>query len=603
MPNVPLESLTDEELLALYEQADVEVAMQSFQKFRRYNLRDTEILRELDKKYKFIQTGNNLVHQSTCHYKNIIGTVRTAEMAICNYCWHELRMRVPDTKVLDEQGQAAGAYVLVPQTGIKEWIICVDLNSLYPKTIETINISPEMIIGQFAEFEGAWTTLFENKTANLTFRWENGQIETRSSTEWREYLKSNGYSVSGYGTVFSQHQKGIIPSLLGNWYSTRKEYQALAKTSTDPTEQEFAEMTQYAMKIKLNSCYGALLNQNFRFYDKRMGQSVTASGRRILQHQLRKGCEIIDGDYNIDPIVDDQDPRAMRGEVASPCLIYGDTDSGYFTLAGILPPNPAPEFVIQVADKIGDEINRSFPEFVRTAFLCNPGFDHHMKTGRELVADRGFFIEKKRYVIHVIDKEGKKKDDLKAMGVDMRKTTTPRHIKDFLRSTCYQLLTGKPDKEIDEYIMSFRDSILDDVPLTDLGLPKGVKKVELYTEAFLENPSTRLPGHVAASILYNAHRDLNEDVTSLPITSGMKIKVFNLKHDVQHNGRMFNSIALPTDTEELPVWFAEQFIPQIDRALHSKKLVDNMLHNMFDAIPRHVPTRHMEALNEEFDWG
>jgi hypothetical protein len=93
------------------------------------------------------------------------------------------------------------------------------------------------------------------------------------------------------------------------------------------TEYEFADMTQYAMKIKLNSAYGALLNQNFRFYDKRMGQSVTATGRCILGHQIRKGCEIIDGDYNINPITSDEDPRAINNEIASPCLIYGDTDS------------------------------------------------------------------------------------------------------------------------------------------------------------------------------------------------------------------------------------------------------------------------------------
>ncbi len=368
------------------------------------------------------------------------------------------------------------------------------------------------------------------------------------------------------------------------------------------SEYEFADMAQYTMKIKLNSQYGALLNQNFRFYDKRMGQSVTATGRCILQHQLRKGCEIIDGNYNIDPIVDDEDQRALRGEIASPCLIYGDTDSGYFSINEILPPNGTAGFAIKMADQIAAEINNSFPEFNQKAFLCQPGYDSFIKTGRELVADRGFFIQKKRYVIHVIDKEGKPKDELKAMGVDMRKTTTPRAVKEFLRKTCYDLLTGVDDAVIDEYIMKYRDALIDDIPLMELGLPKGVKKVELYTELFHDDCNTRLPGHVAASILYNEYREINNDTISLQITSGMKIRVFNLQYTVEHRGRMFNSIALPTDTEVMPKWFNDVFVPLIDRTLHSKKLVDNMLHNMFDSIPRHVPTRHMQALEEEFSW-
>lgn len=348
--------------------------------------------------------------------------------------------------------------------------------------------------------------------------------------------------------------------------------------------------------------YGALLNQNFRFYDKRMGQSVTATGRQVLRHQLKKGCEIIDGDYNIEPIVDDDDPRALRGEVASPSLAYGDTDSGYFTLANILPPNATKEFVVKLADQIAAEINESFPAFNRKAFLCQPGFDQHIKTGRELVADRGFFIQKKRYVIHVVDKEGKAKDELKAMGVEMRKTTTPRDVKQFLRNSATMLLKGVPAKELDEYIVAYRDKIIDDVPLMEIGLPKGIKKIEFYTEEFRNNPKTRIPGHTSAALLYNEFRERYKDNQSLQISSGMKIKVFNFKYEFEHDGRMFKSIALPTDTEEIPQWFTEDFVPLIDRITHSKKLVDNMLHNMFDSIPRHVPTRHMQAIEEEFEF-
>lgn len=345
-------SMSDEELTAAYEVICNEVTTHSFLKFTRYNYRDVEVLCELDKKYKFIQTANSLIHQSTCHFKNIVGTVRTADMAITTFCWYELNRRVPDSRILDEQGQAAGAYVLVPQHGIQLWIACFDINSLYPNTLRTINGSPETLRGQFVDYEQAWSAVFYRKPMQLTIKWERtGEMETRSAIEWGEYLVNNKLSISGYGTVFDQTKPGIIPTILGNWYADRKVNQKLAKQkegeliplrkqyAEKPTEElkqqisqlesehQYYDMLQYCLKIKLNSLYGALLNQSFRFYDKRLGQSTTASGRVILGHQIRKGCEIIDGNYNIDPIVDDEDPRAIRGEIASPTLLYGDTDS------------------------------------------------------------------------------------------------------------------------------------------------------------------------------------------------------------------------------------------------------------------------------------
>lgn len=314
--------------------------------------------------------------------------------------------------------------------------------------------------------------------------------------------------------------------------------------------------------------------------------------------QETEDFEIIDlGMQEID--VYDIEVDDVHNFFANDILVH---NSGYFTLSHILPPGATKEFVIKIADEIAAQINKSFPAFNQKAFLCQPGFEHRIKTGRELVADCGFFIQKKRYVIHVVDKEGKPKDELKAMGVEMRKTTTPRDVKNFLRTSVTMLLKGVPDKELDDYIMEYRDKIIDDVPLSELGLPKGIKKIEHYTAEFNDDPSTRLPGHVAAGILYNYFRDEFHDNQSLQITSGMKIKVYNFTYPMEHNGRLFKAIALPTDLDEIPMWFVDNFAPLIDRITHSKKLVDNMLHNMFDSIPRHVPTRHMQAIEEEFEF-
>jgi hypothetical protein len=277
-------------------------------------------------------------------------------------------------------------------------------------------------------------------------------------------------------------------------------------------------------------------------------------------------------------------------------------NSLYCSLSEIIPPNANPNLVVKIADKIGHEINASFPAYNRSAFLVQPGFDQHIKTGRELVADKGFFIQKKRYVIHVIDKEGKAKDELKAMGVDMRKTTTPRPVKAFLRSTCHKMLTGTPDEELDDFIMEYRDEMIDEIDLMDLGLPKGIKGIEQYTASFRDYPTTRLPGHVSAAILYNDFRQAAGDTESLLISSGMKIKIFKLKYEMEHAGRMFKAIAVPTDEEMIPQWFKDEFFDKIDRQRHVGMLVDNMLHNMFDSIPRQVPTRQSKAYESDFSF-
>lgn len=246
-----LETVSQDHLGERFKKLDYEGTLHhlynnNFSKFVRYNCRDTEILRELDKKYKFIAQANAFIHQSTCHFKNIVGTVRAAEMSVNNYCWYELGMRVPDTKQLDEQGQAAGAYVLVPQTGMQEWIVCFDFSSLYPTCARLLNVSPETIQGQFVSNGDAWRCFDENIDDELTFRWErDGSVETKPMTAWKSLFVVNKWSISSYGTVFDQSKHGIIPALLSGWYTSRKVFQKLKSDSETKKlllEQELAAL-------------------------------------------------------------------------------------------------------------------------------------------------------------------------------------------------------------------------------------------------------------------------------------------------------------------------------------------------------------------------
>ena len=187
------------------------------------------------------------------------------------------------------------------------------------------------------------------------------------------------------------------------------------------------------------------------------------------------------------------------------------------------------------------------------------------------------------------------------MGLELKKTTLPKDVALKLSSFVEDLLKGKQWGDLAEEIVAYRKQLgseIDNNPLL-LGLPKGVKGVEEYTrELHLHGDSVRLPGHVAASILYNSCREKMEDKESIQIVSGMKIKVFYLKHKV---GR-FKSIALPTDTETIPQWFKDEFVPHIDVEAQLERLVDHPLQHIFTAIGREIPSQQSLVVDSLLDF-
>lgn len=311
--------------------------------------------------------------------------------------------------------------------------------------------------------------------------------------------------------------------------------------------------------------YGALTNQYFRFYDLRMGESTTGTGRMILRHQCAKANEIMTGIYS------------DTGEA----VVYGDTDSVYFETF-----TTSVDTAIKVADRVGQLITESFPQYMRDTFLCREGFDDIIKTGREIVSDRGIFVDKKRYILHIVDKEGKSVDKMKVMGLDTKKTTMPKHVSDQLNKFIERYLKGEDWDTIAQDIVEYKDHLANTDDVMTIGLPKGCKKVEHYTQEHkMHGDEARLPGHIAAAILYNICLDHYEDKESMPIHSGMKIKVFYLNKKV---GR-FKAIAIPVDIEQVPQWFLDNF--QIDRDAHIERLVDKPLRNIIKAIDKEPPTR------------
>jgi DNA polymerase elongation subunit (family B) len=573
---------------------------QHFTTFIRYNRQDTALLDKLDKKLRFLELASELAHANTVLLQTTMGAVAVTEQAIINEA-HERGMVVPNRKQRNDSAdnQAAGAYVAYPRKGLHEWVGSVDINSLYPSAIRAMNMGPETIVGQLRQtqtnqyireqmaqnggkFAEAWEGLFaaleytsvmNNEIGTeITIDWESGEETTHSAAEvWNLIFDSNQpWILTANGTILSYEKKGIIPGLLERWYSERKEMQAKKKTATDPKEIAFWDKRQLVKKINLNSLYGAILNPGCRFFDKRIGQSTTLTGRSIAKHMDAYLNECITGEYD------------HVGEA----VIYGDTDSCYFSAWPVLKKEVeegrmawSKEICIQLYDSLADQVNKSFPGFMERAFHCPRDMGELIKAGRETVADRGLFITKKRYAVNAIDIENVRLDvngrigKTKATGLDLKRSDTPKVIQDFLLEILNKLLAGAQKDELVEHIRAFKYQFMER-PGWEKGSPKRVNNLTNYAAEEVKAGKANMPGHVRAALNWNNLRRMNSDNYSMQIVDGMKTIVCKLKS----NALGWTSIGYPTDEQRLPTWFTE--LPFDNDAMEATvvdKKVDNLL--------------------------
>ena len=573
---------------------------QHFTTFIRYNRQDTALLDKLDKKLRFLELASELAHANTVLLQTTMGAVAVTEQAIINEA-HERGMVVPNRKQRNDSAdnQAAGAYVAYPRKGLHEWVGSVDINSLYPSAIRAMNMGPETIVGQLRQtmtnhyirdqmaqnggkFAEAWEGLFaaleytsvmNNEIGTeITIDWESGEETTHSAAEvWSLIFDSNQpWILTANGTILSYEKKGIIPGLLERWYAERKEMQAKKKSATDPKEVAFWDKRQLVKKINLNSLYGAILNPGCRFFDKRIGQSTTLTGRSIAKHMDAYLNECITGEYD------------HVGEA----VIYGDTDSCYFSAWPVLKKEVeegrmawSKEICIQLYDSLADQVNESFPGYMERAFHCPRDMGALIKAGRETVADRGLFITKKRYAVNAIDIENVRLDvngkigKTKATGLDLKRSDTPKVIQDFLLEILNKLLAGAQKDELVEHIRAFKYQFMER-PGWEKGSPKRVNNLTNYAAEEAKQGKANMPGHVRAALNWNNLRRMNSDNYSMQIVDGMKTIVCKLKP----NALGWTSIGYPTDEQRLPTWFTE--LPFDNDAMEATvvdKKVDNLL--------------------------
>jgi DNA polymerase elongation subunit (family B) len=578
-----------------------------FPKFIEYNRQDTVLIAKFDKKLRFLDLANELAHDNTVLLQTTMGAVAVTEQAIINEA-HQLGLIVPNRTNRDEQGdtQAAGAYVAFPKKGMHDWVGAIDINSLYPSAIRALNMGPETIVGQLRQtmtdhyikekmaagssFADAWENVFGSLEytavmngeigTEITIDWEGGESTVHSAAEvWKIIFDSHSnWILSANGTIFTYEKKGVIPGLLERWYAERKEMQAKKKDAETDDDKAFWDKRQLVKKINLNSLYGAILNPGCRFFDKRIGQSTTLTGRVIARHMDAYVNECITGVYD------------HVGEA----IIYGDTDSCYFTAWPAIKDEVAAgrmdwskDTCVQLYDTIADQVNASFPAFMERACHCPRSMGELIKGGRELVAEKGLYIKKKRYAVLIFDLEGKRLDThgkpgkVKAMGLDLKRSDTPKVVQDFLSELLLDVLTGGQKEGIYDKVRDFKIAF-QERPAWEKGTPKRVNNLTKYSKEEERLGRANMPGHVRAAINWNNMKRMMGDNYSTSIVDGMKTIVCKLKD----NPLGYTSIGYPTDEAHIPQWFKDM---PFDDALMETTIVDQKVENLLGVLNWKIP--------------
>jgi DNA polymerase elongation subunit (family B) len=601
-----------------------------FETFCAYNFRDVSGMVDLEGKYKFITMVNQMAHENTVNFSAMLGTVRYVETGIANFCHTKKNLIVPDKRPPVKHDKVEGAIVLTPKIGLWEFLGSVDLVSLYPTEIMSLNISPEMFIGQFIDFEATWFGIMFGEDAEgnpiedetiFRLKFDNAQPMDATAVEWREVLVEQKWALTAYGTIFDQSKgMGLVPEVLSYWFTERKrlqgekkKYGKLAREEQDPVkkaeyekQEEHFDLLQLTKKIQLNSTYGALLNIAFRFGRVEMGASVTACGRATTTHMMQTIHEYLEGTCRklIKTTEVEKDGKLSHAYgIDSEVIIYGDTDSCYFRTKAT-----NKEDGVRIADAVAAHVNAGWPDFMVKAFNVQPTFNGRMKAGREVVAERGLFQAKKKYVLKVVDLEGVTPAGgykLKSQGSEIKKSDTPKIIQGFLKDLMGRILSGESYPEVEAFVNAQRKALLGKSgDIFMMGVAKQANNLDAYYAAWVragrpnagkvllvgEEKTSSIPGQVRAAFHYNEIAPTFEEGAKL-IRSGDKARIFYLKA----NARGWKSIGLPAELERFPDWFAEEF--QVDKRLTEEKMFDNKLKGIFGAIGWEVPTPQNTLIN------
>jgi len=491
-----------------------------FQKFIDYNIQDVEIVDALEDKLGLIELALTVAYESKVNYDDIFSQVRIWDTLIANHllakniCIPPREEHIKDTKY-------EGAYVKDPKVGQHKWVVSFDINSLYPHIIIQYNISPEKIIGQ--DPSGISVNKMLKRKIDLS------------------YLKNENACVTPNGAKFKNDSQGFLPEMMETMYNERVVYKKrmltakkLYQKNKDPEllkEISRCHNIQWARKIALNSAYGAVGNQYFRFYDVRQASAITTTGQFIIRY--------------IEEKVNDYMNKILKTEFDY--IVASDTDSIYVTMDKLVEktcPGKTNEQICNFIDKVVDSriepyIQKCFNELSE----YSNAFKNCMVMKREIIANKGIWVAKKRYMLNVLDDEGVRLADpkLKIMGIEAVKSSTPQVCRGKIKEAI-QIIMNKDEPTLQKFIADFKKEFLEMSP-EQISFPRSCNNISKY-----RNPATIFskgtPIHVKGSLIYNHKLKEMKLHKKYPyIKEGDKIKFLKL---IQANPFRFDVISYIT---------------------------------------------------------
>ena len=530
-----------------------------YQSFLEYNITDVELVDKLEDKMRLIELCLTMAYDAKVNYTDVLGTVRYWDVLIHNHLMKK-KIVIPQKKEREKTEKYEGAYVKDPLVGMHKWVMSFDLNSLYPHLIMQYNISPETLVNGDAEpVEGMVDKILDGKVTNTT-----------------------EYSMTPNGAFFRKDKRGFLPELMEKIYNDRVQYKKLMLEAKQEFENSgdrnlLKKISRYnniqmAKKISLNSAYGAIGNNWFRYFDLMVATAITTSGQlsirwieKSLNIYLNKILETKEVDY----------------------VIASDTDSVYITfdelVSKVYGEGTDTEKVVAFLDTIAKEKLEPFiDKSYQALYNVTNAYEQKMEMGREAIADKGIWTAKKRYILNLYDMEGVrfKEPTLKIMGIEAVKSSTTAPCRAKIKEAL-KILMGGDEKMLNTFIQDFREEFMT-LPPEDIAYPRscnGVSKWRGTSELFRKGA----PIHVKGAILYNHLVKKNKLENKFPyILEGDKIRFLMLRQPNIYQASAFSFItSMP---RELDIASHIDYDTQFDKSfVEPLKFITDKINWMIDS--------------------
>ena len=557
------------------------------EKFIEYNIVDVDLVVAMDNKLQFIELCRAVCHAGYVPYEDYIFSSKWLEGACLGYLKKKGLVATNKPKDRKERMQALrdnneekfiGAYVKEPIVGKYDWIYDLDLTSLYPSIIMTLNISPETKVGKISNWDAEEWIRGEDKIYNLVGK--DGDTYEYNRKELEEVIKDSNLGVGANGVLYNQDKPGLIADILNDWFQKRVEFRKLEKKygeEKDTEKYEFYAKRQLVQKILLNSMYGVLGLPAFRFYDIDNAEAVTITGQTVI----KKTAEMANIKY--------WKELGTRDDYN----VYIDTDSIYM-MAEPLVKHRYPNYKEFDQNRMAEEVNtiaeetqsflNKFYDLLAERFFFIPKDKHRFEIKKEYISKAGFWVAKKRYAQWMILKNGIPCDKLDVKGLDVVRSSFPKAFQDFMAKLLKDILMGKSNSEIDESLLNFKKSMIT-LPVNKIAKGGAIKELSKYDNgSWVKGKSIAdfdkgTPAHVKAGIAYNRLlKFFNCPYKHEPIRDGDKVKWVYLKtNPLGLDGLAFKDYNDPKEIMD----FVEQYV---DRDGIYKAELENKIDDFYRAL-------------------